>query len=104
MRQMLRPVQSMDPNRPLPAEPVDPAVLLLGALAWVCADDRRADRLLDLTGLDAGALRASATDPAILGATGEFLASHEPDLIACAEALDCTPADLVAATRAFTRG
>ena len=94
----------MDPNRPLPAEPVDPAVLLLGALAWVCADDRRADRLLDLTGLDAGALRANATDPAILAATGEFLASHEPDLIACAEALDCTPADLVTATRVFTRG
>lgn len=94
----------MDPNRPPASEPIDPAVLLLGALAWVCADDARGNRLLDLTGLDAAELRSRATDPAILAATGEFLCSHEPDLVACAEALDCTPTDLVAATRAFTQG
>jgi Protein of unknown function (DUF3572) len=94
----------MDPNRPPPVEPIDPAVLLLGALAWVCADDARGQRLLDLTGLDAAELRARATDPAILAATGDFLCSHEPDLIASAEALDCTPADIVAATRRFAQG
>lgn len=94
----------MDPNRPPAPRPADPAVLLLGALAWVCADDRRAARLLDLTGLDAGQLRLRATDPAILAATGEFLASHEPDLIGCAEALDCVPGDIVAATRALAEG
>lgn len=94
----------MDPDRPPTAEPIDPAVLLLGALAWVCADDARGNRLLDLTGLDAGELRSRATDPAILAATGDFLCSHEPDLLACAEALDCTPTDLVTATRAFAQG
>lgn len=94
----------MDPNRPPASEQIDPAVLLLGALAWVCADDVRGNRLLDLTGLDAGELRSRATDPAILAATGDFLCSHEPDLIACAEALDCTPTDIVSATRALTQG
>ncbi len=94
----------MDPNRqPAPA-PIDPDVLLLGALAWVCSDDLRGQRLLDLTGLDASELRARATDPAILAATGDFLSSHEPDLIACAEALDCAPTDIIAATRALTIG
>lgn len=94
----------MDPNRPPPAQPIDPSVLLLGALAWVCGDDERGQRLLDLTGLDAAELRARATDPAILAATGEFLASHEPDLIACAEALDCSPTDIVAATTKLSTG
>ncbi len=94
----------MDPNRPPTPAPIDPNVLLLGALAWVCGDDMRGQRLLDLTGLDASELRARATDPAMLAATGEFLASHEPDLIACAEALDCSPTDIVAATAALTTG
>ena len=77
----------------------DPAVLLLGALAWICADDDRASRLLAVTGLEPDMLRLHATDSAILGATGQFLADHEPDLLACATALDSTPAAIMAATR-----
>jgi len=76
----------------------DPAILLLGALAWVCADERRADRLLALTGMTADDLRRRAGDPAILRAVGGFLADHEPDLIACAESLGCAPAALIRAT------
>lgn len=94
----------MDPNRPDPRATPDPSVVLLGALAWVCGDDMRGQRLLDLTGLDASELRARATESAILVATGEFLSSHEPDLIACAAALDCSPTDIVAATAALTTG
>jgi hypothetical protein len=75
----------------------DPVVLMLGALAWVCADEDRALRLLALTGMDADAVRAHANDPATLAAVGGFLADHEPDLLACAEALNCTPETLVAA-------
>lgn len=94
----------MDPNKIPPLPPADPSVLLLGALAWICADDQRAQRLLDLTGIDAAELRARATDPAILAATGEFLSHHEPDLVACATALDCTPGSIVAATNQLTTG
>lgn len=75
----------------------DPAVLLLGALGWICGDARRAERLLALTGLDADTLRAEAGTPAVLAAVAAFLADHEPDLIACAAALDIAPAALVAA-------
>ncbi len=91
--------RAMDPfaatRRPAP----DPDVLLLGALAWICADDDRASRLLSLTGLDVDDLRSRATEPAILAAVGGFLGDHEPDLIACAAALDCTPQAIVAAAR-----
>ena len=69
----------------------------LRALVWTLAEPERAMRLLTVTGLTPGDLRARASDPAVLAATLEFLESHEPDLIACAEGLDIPPARLVAA-------
>lgn len=92
----------MDPFAPTPPARSEPDVLLLRALAWVCADDDRASRLLGLTGLDAAALRSRATEPAILAATGDFLAAHEVDLIACASGIGATPAQIVAATQALS--
>lgn len=71
--------------------------LALAALGWTVSEPARAKRLLALTGLDAGELRARLGDPALLAATLAFLEAHEPDLIACAEAIDTTPAALVAA-------
>ena len=82
---------------------VDSATLALMALAWTIGDDARADRLLALTGLDADALRAGVSDPAILGAVLGFLADHEPDLVACAGAIDTTPAILIAAQEQLAR-
>jgi hypothetical protein len=73
----------------------DPYTLALLALGWLLSDERRADRLLALTGLDADALRAGVSDPAVLDAVLGFLESHEPDLVACAEAIGASPADLV---------
>lgn len=78
-----------------------PETLGLQALAWTLADERRASRLLDTTGLNAGELRGRAGDPAVLGAVLGFLAAYEPDLIACADALGVAPAALVAAYRAL---
>ncbi len=73
----------------------DAMLLQLRALAWICADDDRAGRLLALTGLTPDDLRARADDPATLAAVAGFLADHEPDLIACAEALGCRPAQVL---------
>jgi hypothetical protein len=78
-----------------------PEALALHALAWTLGDGARASRLLDLTGLDPQELRARAGDPALLAAALGFLESHEPDLVACAEALEVTPAALVAARNAL---
>ena len=69
----------------------------LNALAWTLGDPARARRLLDLTGLTPESLRAGAGEPRILAALLDFLASHEPDLVACAEALGVGPAELVRA-------
>jgi len=75
----------------------DPAILALGALGWVLADQTRADRLLALTGLSPDDLRARADDAGVLAAVLTFLEAHEPDLVACAAALDCKPERLVRA-------
>jgi len=78
-------------------DPTNDAAVALHALGWTLSDDARADRFLALTGLTPEDLRARLDEPAMLAAALRFLEAHEPDLIACAEALDVKPADLVLA-------
>jgi hypothetical protein len=75
------------------------AALALSALSWTLAEGERAQRLLALTGVTPDDLRANLDDPAFLAATLRFLEGHEPDLLACADALDVPPAQLVDARR-----
>ncbi len=77
----------------------DAEALALSAMAATLSDERRARRFLDLTGLDVCELRdrAVAGDRSLLAALIQFLESHEPDLLAVAEAIGSTPAQLVAA-------
>jgi len=79
----------------------DPSESALRALAWTLADDGRARRLLALTGLAPDDLRQRAGTTAVLAAVLGFLESHQPDLLACADALGVRPEKLVAAHRAL---
>ena len=63
------------------------------------SDDDRAQRLLSLTGLTPDALRDGLGDQGVQSAVLEFLCSHEPDLMAAAEALKVAPQDLADAAR-----
>jgi hypothetical protein len=69
--------------------------LALSALGWALSDGQRAERLLALTGLTPEDLRSRLQDRTVLAAILAFLEAHEPDLIACAEALEVKPAELV---------
>ena len=83
-----------------PADPeADTDVVALEALAWILADEDRAERLLALTGLDPESLRAGLGDRAVLASLLGFLANHEPDLVACAEATGRAPGELADAAR-----
>jgi hypothetical protein len=75
----------------------------LHALGWTLADGDRAARLLGLTGLSPEDLRERIGDPSLLAAVIGFLEAHEPDLVACAEALEVTPAQLVQARGTLER-
>jgi hypothetical protein len=79
----------------------DPQTLALLALGWTLSDEKRAGRLLSLTGMDAGDLRDRVGEPAVLDAVLGFLEGYEPDLVACAGDIGCTPAQLVAARAAL---
>ena len=75
--------------------------MALRALAWTLAEQARADRMLAMTGLLADDLRERAMEPAVLAAVLNFLEAYEPDLLACAEALEVKPTDLVQAREAI---
>ena len=75
----------------------DPAALALSALAWTLGEDARAQRFLALTGLEPADLRAAAGEAATLDAVLGFLEAHQPDLLACAAALNIKPERLIAA-------
>ena len=77
--------------------PSDSMTVALSALAATLSDDKRAERLLALTGLDGDAIRARLGDPGMLAACLSFLEAHEPDLVAVAGDIGVAPARLVAA-------
>ncbi len=80
-----------------------PDMLALAALGWLLGEPARAQRYLDLTGLDADSLRAGLGNPVVLASALEFLSAHEPDLIAAAEALAVAPEDLILAAKELNR-
>ncbi|MCC2601325.1 DUF3572 domain-containing protein [Sphingopyxis yananensis] len=77
----------------------DDQILALQALAWILSDEPRRERLLGMTGLTPDALRASLGEPAVMGAILQFLAGHEDDLIACADATGISAQSFGAAAR-----
>jgi hypothetical protein len=80
------------------AETRDSETIALMALGYIVGDAALGPRFLDLTGLDAAALRAQAGERQVLAAALAFLEGHEPSLLAAAAALDIKPAALVAAS------
>lgn len=67
------------------------------------SDGDRGARFLALTGLTPDSLRASLGEPATMGAILDFLCSHEPDLVAAADALGVTPQTLAVARERLGR-
>jgi hypothetical protein len=81
----------------------DPVVTALAAVGWIIAAPERAERMMSITGLTPDDLRQRIEDPSLLSAVLGFLEGHEPDLIACAEAIDVTPTTLVQARQELER-
>ena len=86
------------------SSPNDPFAVALGALAATLGDARRAQRFLDLTGIDTDELRSRAGDPRLLAALIRFLEAHEPDLVAVSDELGVPPDLLVQARRELEEG
>ena len=78
-------------------------MLALEALGWALTDEKRAERLLSLTGLTPERLRHGLGNRSVQAAVLEFLAAHEPDLVLAADALNVEPAAIVAAHDELSR-
>ncbi|HKX92667.1 MAG TPA: DUF3572 family protein [Sphingomicrobium sp.] len=87
-----------------PETPTDAHALALTALAATLADERRARRFLDLTGIGTDQLRQTADDAGLLTALIGFLEAHEPDLLSVSEQIGVTPEALVGARRRLELG
>jgi len=81
----------------------DPSELALRVLTWILADDRRAQRFLDLTGLTPGQLRERIGSRELQLSVIEFVCAHEPDLTAAAESLGVAPGAIAAAGEGLAR-
>ena len=79
----------------------DAEILAISALTETISDERRAQRFLDLSGIDTEELRDRAGEPSLLAAVLRFLEGHEPDLIDVAGAIGVKPEQLVAAREAL---
>lgn len=86
-----------------PDETNDDEALALRALGWTLSGDVRASRLVALTGLTPAGMRERLEDRDFLAAVLRFLEGHEPDLLACAAALNVAPTQLVAAREGLER-
>ena len=79
------------------------SALALGALGWVLADDNRAHRFLELTGLTPDGLRGAIGELATHRAVVDFLCAHEPDLMGAAASLGVDPAEIAKAKELLAR-
>ncbi len=79
-------------------------IIALRALGYIVSEDALRDRFVALTGLDPDTLRKNLDQPGTLASILEFLVSHEPDLIAAAQAQDISPDTMVKAWRALGGG
>ncbi len=86
-----------------PDQTNDDEALALSALGWTLSEDARASRLVALTGLTPAGMRERLDDRDFLAAVLRFLEGHEPDLVACAKALNVAPTLLVAAREGLER-
>ena len=77
--------------------------LAIGALSFIAGDDELMTRFVSLTGLDVSDLRKAASEPGFLVGVLDFLAGHDPDLIAFADAADVAPESIVKARHTLAK-
>jgi hypothetical protein len=74
-----------------PTNELDVTTAAIAALGWILSDDHRAERFLALTGFSPDDLRARLAEAGVHDAVRMFLEGHQPDLLACADAIGVSP-------------
>jgi hypothetical protein len=78
--------------------------LAIAALGFVAADPALLSRFLAITGIEAAEIRAAAREPGFLAGVLQFVAAHEPTLLAFAADASIEPASILQALRSLPQG
>lgn len=78
--------------------------LAVQALAFVAGDPTLLPRFLAISGIEAGDVRAAASQPGFLAGVLQFVLAHEPTLMQFSEATGIDPAEVGRACRALPFG
>ena len=95
----------MQPTRP--PHRMDPAqaeALAVSALGFIAADAALLPRFLSLTGIEAADIRRAAAQPGFLAGVLQFVAAHEPTLMAFAAETGTDPSRIRSALAALPGG
>jgi hypothetical protein len=74
------------------------------ALGFIAADPQLLPRFLALSGIEPSAIRAAAEEPGFLAGVLNFIAAHEPTLLAFAEHAAINPQAVLEAMRMLPQG
>ncbi len=78
--------------------------MAVSALGFVAADAELLPRFLAISGIEAGQIRAAASEPGFLAGVLQFIAAHEPTLMKFSEATGTPPESVMRALRALPFG
>jgi len=90
------------PSRALDREAAED--IAIAALGFMAADTVLLPRFLSITGIEAADIRNAAREPGFLAGVLQFIAAHEPTLLAFAQATGRDPASVTAALGALPGG
>lgn len=82
---------------------LDPDLTALQALTFIAGDPDHAGRFMALSGIEPGALRAAAADPAFLSGVLDYLVADEPLLLLFAADAGLAPEAVVDAHARLSR-
>lgn len=78
--------------------------IAIAALGFIAADPNLLPRFLAITGIEAGHIREAAREPGFLAGVLQFIAAHEPTLLAFADNAGIEPSSVLRAMRALPQG
>ncbi len=78
--------------------------IAIEAFSYVAGDEKLLPRFLAITGIEARDIRAAASEPGFLAGVLQFLAAHEPSLLAFCQATGVKPESVLLAMRALPGG
>ncbi|MEO9338988.1 DUF3572 domain-containing protein [Mesorhizobium sp. SB112] len=84
--------------------PENAETIAVSALAFIASDPELLPRFLSMTGIEANAIRAAASEPGFLAGVMQFIVAHEPTLMRFSQESGIAPETIAASVKALPLG